>query len=106
MISTTICVNRKNLTISAGKQVIEWDVVSVRPNDIGEIKEQNVYFEFKNGKKIFWDWKMILDSFVGNQIAISPSDQFLFIFPRGGDEYMFDELVDNLGNRFLYLSLA
>ena len=98
--------NRKYLTISSGKKSIEWDVVSIRPKITKKAIEQNIYFDFENGDRVFWDWKMILDSFVGKKIAISPSDQFLFIFTQGGEEYMFDVLVDNFNNKFLFLSLA
>lgn len=98
--------NGKYLTIRSGEKSIEWDVVSIKPIIKKKIIEQNIYFDFENGDRVFWDWKMILDGFVGKKIAISPSDQFLFIFTQGGEEYMFDVLVDNVNNKFLFLSLA
>ncbi len=100
--------NGQWLIISPGEKLINWDVVSIKPIMMGEIIEQNIHFQLTNGNKILWDWKTILDGFLGKQVVISPSDQYLFIFSRNGDEYMFDFLVDkcNPDKKYLYISKA
>ena len=100
--------NGKYLIVSLGDQLIEWDVVSNEIDMQGQINDHNIYFEFSNGDKVQWDWKIILDGFVGKRIAISPSDQFLFIYALGEKEYMFDALMDreNLIDKFLYITEA
>jgi len=96
------------LLVSLGDQSIEWDVVSDEIDMQGLIIDHDIYFEFSNGDKVMWDWKKILDGFVGKKIAISPSDQFLFIYALGEKEYMFDVLMDreNLIDKYLYISEA
>ena len=79
--------NGQYLTVSPSEKSIDWDVVSIKPQINEKIIEENVYFELASGTKILWDWKTTLDSFVGKQVAISPSDQVLFIFARSGNEY-------------------
>ena len=84
------------------------DVVFDNPKINNISAEQNIYLELSCGLKILWDWKNVLDSFVGKQVAISPSDQVLFIFYRGGDEYLITFYVekDNPKKQFLTISEA
>ena len=98
--------NEKYLLVSIGDKAIEWDVVSNEVDIQGQIKGEDVFFEFPNGDKELWNWERILNGFVGKKIAISPSDQFLFIYALGESEYMFDILIDseNLKNKFLFIS--
>ncbi|OHX38157.1 hypothetical protein BJL95_23400 [Methylomonas sp. LWB] len=102
--------NGKFLTIYPEENKIGWNVVSEWPMVTGKYENEyeNIYFKFPGGEEVLWNWKDILDSFVGKQVAISVSDQFLFIFTRDGVEYMFDVLLDvnNKNSRFLFLSQA
>ncbi|MCP3689953.1 MAG: hypothetical protein GY784_16230 [Gammaproteobacteria bacterium] len=95
------------LVVSMGKNAVEWDVVSHVPN-IEKAKRDinNVVFEFSDGERFFWNWKEILDEFIGKQIIVSPSDQYLFIFIRDNKDYMIDYLVDinDPRNQFLFIS--
>jgi hypothetical protein len=98
--------NEMYLLVSPSENSINWNVLSSKPytNEFGNY--QDIIFEFTSGTRISWDWKVILDGFVGKQVAISPSDQFLFIFSPGGPEYIFDFLVDmeNTNIKYLFLS--
>lgn len=98
--------NEKYLIISSGENKIIWDVVSTKPQVGTQIDYEDVYFEFSSGNQAAWDWKNVLDSFVGEQVAISPSDQYLFIFTKDGKEYMIDSLISekNPEDRFLFIS--
>jgi len=98
--------NGMYLTILPGNNLIEWDIVSVEPEIGNEEDRQNIYLEIQNGNKILWDWKRILDSLVGKQVAISPSKQYLFIFAKDGDEYMFDAYKDIKNPNVQYLVIS
>lgn len=98
--------NGMYLIVSPGDNLIEWDIVSVEPEIGNEEDLQNIFFEFENGNKISWDWKRILDSFIGKQVAISPSKQYLFIFAKDGDEYMFDAYKDFKNKNVQYLVIS
>lgn len=82
--------NELYLLISTGEEAVSRDVLSVGPSPTVPVSCQGILFEFPSGEKVLWSWKTILDNFIGKQIAISPSDQYLFIFARGGPEYIFD----------------
>ena len=58
------------------------------------------------GTIVDWDRTRFFDQFIGKIIAISPSDQYLFVFVKGGAEYMCDYLIEknNAYEPFLYLS--
>jgi hypothetical protein len=100
--------NGKYLIVFPGKEQIEWDVVADKPEMIGQINscDSDTIFELPNGVQIVWNWKETLDTFVGRQVAISPSDQFLFIFYREGPEYIFTSLVDKKDTNRQYLLLS
>lgn len=94
------------LLISAGEISVVWDVLVAKPSVKKFMSCQGIIFEFPSGEKLPWNWKVILDDFIGKQVAISPSDQYLFIFTRSGPEYMFDVFWDK-GNpviKYLYIS--
>lgn len=59
-----------------------------------------------SGTIVDWDRTRFFDQFIGKIIAISPSDQYLFVFVKGGAEYMCDYLIEknNAYEPFLYLS--
>lgn len=98
--------NEMHLIVSLGENLINWDIVTIEPKIENQIIEQKIYFDYGNGNKISWDWKNILDSFLEKQIAISPSDQYLFVFTKHEDEYMFDvfEEKENPNNKYLVIS--
>jgi len=98
--------NDKYLVISPGNYCITWDVVDKAPIIENRPLEQRVIFEFPNNKRAKWEWEEILDSFVGKQVAISSSDQFLFIFSRDSSEFMFESLVDQDNVNFKYLNIS
>lgn len=94
--------------ISSDQNSIYLDVISDDPKIDNISAEQHVYLELPCGLKMLWDWKNILDGFIGKQVAISPSDQVLFIFYRGGAEYLITFYVekDNPKKQFLAISEA
>jgi hypothetical protein len=98
--------NELYLLISTGEMTVFWDVFSIRPSINVPVGCQGIEFEFPSGEKVLWNWKIILDNFVGKQIAISPSDQYLFIFTRGGPEYMFDVFWDKEDANVKYLFIS
>jgi len=59
-----------------------------------------------SGTVVDWDRVRFFDQFIGEIVALSPSDQYLFLFVKGGAEYMFDYLIEKNNNcaPFLYLS--
>jgi hypothetical protein len=100
--------NGKYLIIHPGSEKIEWDVLKNKPNNILNSNQSNegITFELSNGEKFPWNWKEILNGFIGKQIAISPSDQYLFIFSREGPEYMFYSLIDDENSKKQYLMIS
>ncbi|MES9853141.1 MAG: hypothetical protein ABW170_15090 [Candidatus Thiodiazotropha sp. L084R] len=100
--------NGKYLTVLPGSEKIEWDVVNNKPDNIVTVGQSNdgIMFELSNGEKFKWNWREILNSFIGKQIAISPSEQYLFIFSREGSEYVFSSLLDeeNINKQYLMIS--
>jgi len=102
-----ICFENDNyLVVSIGEKRVNWNVASTKPNIGTQLDECKVFFQYPNGDKTLWNWKNILDGFIGKQIAISPSEQSLFIFTRGGDEYLFDVLIDVENNNSHFLNLS
>lgn len=94
--------------ISPGQNAINLDVVPSKPRVDVILGEQDVYLELPSGTKIVWDWKMVLDNFIGKQIAVSPSDQVLFVFARDGAEFLITFYVeyDNPHKQLLCISQA
>lgn len=98
--------NNKFLIISPGARAVTWDVLEEKPPIENCIDELDLFFEIPGGEVLGSSWKLILDSFIGRQVAISPSDQYLFIFSRGGPEYKIDILFDvqKPEDKFLFIS--
>jgi hypothetical protein len=92
--------------IFPGQNLIELEVALHPPKLDSCLYEQDINFELPSGTRILWGWKTILDNFVGNEIAISPSDQELFIFTRGGDEYLITSYKEESNQNNLYLSVS
>jgi hypothetical protein len=97
-----------HLTVSLGATAINWDVVPIAPHILGDMTRQTLMFEFSDGELMHWDWQALLDNLVGKQIALAPSEPWLFILVRGGDEYMIDCYADeaNPKRRFLVFTEA
>jgi len=91
------------LVVSPGSSSIKWDIVADKPQIDGQLDDYEIQFEFAKIGKLIWDWKNILDRFVGKQTFISPSDQYLFIYTKGGKEYMFSSLVNRDAPNYTYL---
>lgn len=91
--------------ISIGNNAIDW-----RSNKGSCLERltapENVVFEFPGGEIFPWEWKECFDSFVGKKIALSPSEQFLFLSCEDKREYMFNAVVSisDASTKFLYLS--
>lgn len=94
--------------IAPGQNAVNFDVVPHKPRIDVLSGEQDIYLELPCGTRIVWDWNKILDNFMGKQIAVSPSDQVLFIFARDGDEYLITFYVeyDDPQKQLLYISQA
>lgn len=96
------------LTVSIGEEAMLWDVVSTKPEVSESVFVPDICFEFSSGSQVSWNWKEILNSFIGKQAVISPSDQLLFIFYRGGAEYLIDVWANKKdpSDRYLVVSEA
>jgi len=92
--------------ISPVQNAINVDVVSYKPRIDVISGEQDVYLELPGGTKIVWDWKRVLDNFIGKQIAVSPSDQVLFIFARDEGEYLITFYVECGNNKKQLLCIS
>ena len=59
-----------------------------------------------SGVIVDWNRELFFAHFVGKIIALSPSDQYLFLFVKGGADYMCQYLIDEnkIYAPFLYLS--
>ena len=59
-----------------------------------------------SGTIVEWDRVRFFDQFIGKIIALSPGDQYLFVFVKEGADYMCDYLIEknNAYEPFLYLS--
>lgn len=98
--------NNSYLKVSIGNSSIDWDVVFEEPLMISENLDDAILFKTNGVEDFLWEWKNLLNSFIGKQIAISPSDQYLFLFVRGIGDYMFNACANkaNLKEVFLYIS--
>ncbi len=97
--------NNLHLTVSPSEDRIKWNVVTEKPN-IGTVPLEKVYFELSSGVKFLWNWQSILNNFVGKQIIIAPSDQYLFIYRKDGIEFMFSYYVNTENSDDQYLSIS
>jgi hypothetical protein len=100
--------NDWHLLVSVGDNEIRWDVVLEKPSLHGGELGESISFQLSNGETMRWEQSTILDGFVGKQAAISPSDQYLFIFARNEAEHMFSVFVnqENLSEKFLVISVT
>ena len=66
----------------------------------------DITFEYPTGETQVWDWKIKLDGLIGKKIALSPGDQFLFLYSEDKKEYIFDcvESVIDPAMKYLYMS--
>lgn len=53
-----------------------------------------------------WNWGQILNSIIGRQVAISPSDQYLFVFTKDSSVFMISTLVDRENDKVQYLMIS
>ncbi|MCL1036274.1 hypothetical protein L2750_03805 [Shewanella submarina] len=98
--------NELFLNVKVGLDAIEWQVSEI-PDVTTSLSEQsNILFQFENDVRIEWDILNILEGFIGKQVAVSPSDQLLFIFTKGGVEYMFSSACEMGGRKKSYLCLG
>ena len=92
--------------ISIGANCITWLVGdSFRLSDKSN-PPLDITFEYPTGETQAWDWKITLDELIGKKIALSPSDQFLFLYSEDKKEYIFDyvESVIDPAMKYLYIS--
>lgn len=63
-------------------------------------------FEYPSGENQEWDWKIKLEGLIGKKIALSPSDQFLFLHSEDRKEYIFNcvESIMDPSMKYLYIS--
>ncbi|MDH1262929.1 hypothetical protein [Pseudomonas sp. GD03944] len=99
--------NHKYLLIYPGKNSVNWDVVEKKPFIESLHHGCDLLFDIK-GKLFDLEWTKILNGFIGKQVAISLSDQYLFIFSKNGVEYMINIIfdVENQEEKFLFISEA
>lgn len=99
--------NNRHLLVSPGKSSIKWEIIETKPN-IGKLVNKEIKLELSSGLQINWNWKEVLDKFVGKKAAISPGDQLLFIWSEDRVEHVFDFCVDrnNSSNKYLTIGEA
>jgi len=104
--STLVCEFRNglNLTVSCGDNRVDWRVGEAKA-EIGTAKIEVTEFELPSGTRADWVLTHILDDLVGKKVAISSSEQTLFIFAKDSPEYMFDFYVDSRDSSLRYLVL-
>lgn len=91
--------------ISIGNNAIDWS--SARGTNLERLTPpENIVFEFPGGEIYPWRWEECFDSILGKKIALSPSEQFLFLSCENNREYIFNAVVSmsDESARFLYLS--
>ncbi|MFJ4145356.1 hypothetical protein [Pseudomonas sp. NPDC089734] len=93
------------LWVSVGSNKVDWDVMSETPS-LGEAQDEDVFLKYPSGNVVCWNQRRFLSGLLGRQIAISPGEQYLFLFVRGVADYMFSVLVnqDCLCGVFLFIS--
>ncbi|GFM77212.1 hypothetical protein [Pseudomonas cichorii] len=98
--------NGWHLVVSAGDNRVDWDVVPVKPAIKEGGRKGVVYRLHPDGEIVLWKPRIFLNKLLGKQAAISPSNQYLFLFVRDEADYIFDFLinVDIPDERFLFLS--
>jgi len=94
------------ILIFAEKDFISWKVIDESPSLGGRDFPRNITFEFPNGDEYLWRWEVEFNQFVGKKIAISPSEQFLFLYSENKREYIFNVLEDcfDAATKYLYIS--
>ena len=97
--------NNLHLIISPTEELIEWKIVSKIP-EIGKVTKGTIYFELSSEIRFLWNWREILDNFIGKQIIIAPSDQYLFIYEKNGVEFMFSYYINTEDADEQYLSIG
>ncbi len=82
--------------------------VSTEKPDIQSLEwVPGVVLRFAHGFELEWDWKKYLDALIGKQIALSLSEQALFILIRGQkDYYMIDYCRDAEDTNKNYLHIG
>lgn len=100
--------NEVYAVIFPSQNLVCLDVVLYEPELDSLLNEQKTYLELPGGTRMLWNWKKILDNFIGKEIVISPSDQVLFIFFKGGDEFLITYYKEegNLTNQYLSIAQA
>lgn len=98
--------NGEYLNIKPGLESLQWYVLAFPENRPSSYPPEDLTLSFSDGEEVEWGWKTILDGFIGKQTAVSPSDQCLFIFNRGGPEYMISVLLEaeNPDKQMLFIS--
>lgn len=85
--------NGLSLVIEAKERRVAWSVSS--DGIVLSVRAQrDVVFELPSGTRFEWDWKETLDSFVGNEVSIFPSDQLLFLCVHGLGEFAVNVYVE------------
>lgn len=95
--------------ISVGDNCINCVISNDHQNPItrfSSTSREDILLVFPSGMKREWKGKELFKSIVGERIALVPSDQYLFLYVKGGIDYVFDILIDakSGGEPFLYLS--
>lgn len=71
---------------------VAWRVGRAKPNHL-ELRvppfEETVFFRLPSGEVVPWAWHKVLSGFRGKPFALVVSDSLLFMFWRGGPEYLF-----------------
>lgn len=98
--------NGKYLSVFPGPNRVDWKISDNEWIFDGDISNDNLILEFSSEERINWRWKSVLDDFMGKQVAVSPSDQLLFIFYRGGVEFVISvvEELDSPFKQILFIS--
>ncbi|MEO1247933.1 MAG: hypothetical protein AAFX56_19815 [Pseudomonadota bacterium] len=97
--------NGLNLTVSCGDNKIDWFISKAKPA-LAAARIGPTEFELPGGTRTVWMLTSILDRFLGERVAVFPSEQLLFLYGQDSPEYMFDFYTDTAATNIRYLVLA
>lgn len=97
--------NNRHLLVSPGKSSIKWEIIETKPS-IGNIENKEIKLELSSGLQFKWNWKEILDKYIGKKATISPSDQLLFIWSEDRVEHVFNFCIDGNNSNNKYLTIG
>ena len=77
--------NSLSLVVFPDHAAVQWQVLSDPPALEAAPFDDTVTLEFPSTLTVVWEWRATLEYFVGKELRLAPSDQYLFvILPESG----------------------